>query len=58
MALGWKLHGLNKLKSQGPILFTIIGPWDCADLVKYYNSCKCCISGDTGIDNTKAHSKQ
>ena len=30
----------------------------CADFAKYYNSCKCCISGDIGIDKSKAHSKQ
>ena len=30
----------------------------CADLGKYYNSYKCCISGDIGIDKSKAHSKQ
>ena len=30
----------------------------CAYLVTYYNSCKCCILGDTDIDKTKVHGKQ
>ena len=35
-----------------------IGPWDFADLAKYYNSGKCWISGNTVIDKSMAHSKQ
>ena len=30
----------------------------CANLAKYYNSYKCCVGGDIGIDKSKAHSKQ
>ena len=30
----------------------------CADLAQYYNIYKCCISGDIGTDNHKAHSNK
>ena len=33
------------------------GPWACANLAKYYNRCKC-ISGDSGIHNSKADIEQ
>ena len=45
---------------NGAILFVSIKIFHetCADLAKYYNSCKYCILGHIGIDMSKAHSKQ
>ena len=38
--------------------FGHLGAMTCADLANYYNSCRCCIFGDIGIDKSKVHSKQ
>ena len=57
-AQGSAIVAFNPLAAQKHVLFRKQVYGTCADLAKCYNSWRCCILGDIGIDKIMTHSKQ